>query len=120
MSDRRGGASVVVRVRESRIQGEGRQEVDTVLKTEEGFVDSDHQADRAWLLNVQRKLYRWSQENSVGTYRDLWNWVTDLRNLRCAWSSVAKNKGKRTPGVDGRTVASICRKPGVIFHNKLA
>ncbi len=113
MSDRRGGASVVVRVQESCTQGEGRQEVDAFLKTEEGFVDSDHQADRAWLLNVQRKLYRWSQENSVGTYRDLWNWVIDLRNLRCAWSIVANNKGKRTPGVDGRTVASICRKPGV-------
>ena len=75
MSDHRGGASVVVGVQENCIQGEGRQEVGTFLKTEEGFVDSNHQADRAWLLNVQRKLYRWSQENSVGTYRDLWNWV---------------------------------------------
>ncbi len=63
MSDRRGGASVVVRVQENCTQGEGRQEVDAFLKTEEGFVDSDHQADHAWLLNVQRKLYRWSQDH---------------------------------------------------------
>lgn len=112
MSEDRGGASVVVGARESRAQGEGRQEVETLLKTEERFVDSDHQADRAWLLGVQRKLYRWSQENPVGRYRDLWNWITDIRNLRCAWSTVAGNKGKRTPGIDGKTVASIVREQG--------
>jgi len=82
--------------------------------TEERSVDSDHQADRAWLLSVQKKLYQWSQGNSIGTYRDLWNWVIDERNLRCAWSKVARNKGKRTSGVDEQTVASLCRKPGVI------
>jgi hypothetical protein len=26
-------------------------------------VDSVYQADRAWLLNIQRKLHRWSREN---------------------------------------------------------
>ena len=30
--------------------------------------------------------------------------VTDPRNLRCAWHSIALNKGKTTPGVDGLTV----------------
>ena len=64
MSDRRGGASVVVRVQENCTQGKGRQEVDAFLKTEEGFVDSDQQADRAWLLSVQRKQYQWSQESN--------------------------------------------------------
>jgi RNA-directed DNA polymerase len=70
-------------------------------------VDSDFQADRAWLLSVQRKLYQWSRENPKDTYRDLWNWVTDPRNIRCAWQTVASNKGKRTPGVDGETMDSI-------------
>ncbi len=63
MGESRGGASVVVGVRESRTQGKGRQEVDTLLKAEERSVDSDQQADRAWLLSVQRKLYQWSQKN---------------------------------------------------------
>lgn len=120
MGESRGGASVVVGVRESRTQGKGRQEVDALLEAEERSVDSDQQADRAWLLSVQRKLYQWSQENPVGTYRDLWNWITDIRNLRYAWSKVASNKGKRTPGIDRKTVASICREPGVtVFLNKL-
>ena len=67
--------------------------------TEERFVDSDYQADQAWLLGVQRKLYQWSWENPTEPYRDLWNWVIDPRNLRCAWRSIAANKGKRTSGV---------------------
>jgi len=60
---RRGrGASHVVRARESRAHGEGRQEVGTHPEPEEGSVDADHQADKAWLLSVQRKLYQWSRE----------------------------------------------------------
>lgn len=80
---------------------------DRVSKPEEQSVDSDYQADRVWLLSVQRKLYQWSLGNPEGQYRDLWNWVTDLHNLRYAWRTVATNKGKRTPGIDGKTVRSI-------------
>jgi RNA-directed DNA polymerase len=80
--------------------------------TEEPSVDTDDQADEAWLLGVQRKLYQWSEANPVGQYRDLWNWVTDPRNLRCAWRRIASNKGARTAGVDGKTVASICTATG--------
>jgi RNA-directed DNA polymerase len=32
--------------------------------------------------------------------------------LRCAWRRVAQNKGKRTPGIDGKTVGSIRRSIG--------
>jgi retron-type reverse transcriptase len=53
--------------------------------TEKRFVDTDHQADEAWILNVQRKLYQWSKANPDDAWRDMWNWVTDPRNLRCAW-----------------------------------
>jgi hypothetical protein len=70
-------------------------------------VDSDDQADEAWLLSVQHKLYQWSRKNPDSCYRELWNWVTDLRNLRCAWRRIASNKGSRTAGIDGITVASI-------------
>jgi len=73
-------------------------------------VDTDAEADKAWLLGVQRKLYQWSRENPEGAYRELWGWVTDIRNLRCAWRTVASNKGKRTPGVDGVTVTHIHRQ----------
>ncbi len=106
------GASQVVRARESRARGEGRQGVGTHSKPEERSVDSDQQADNAWLLSVQRKLYQWSRENPDEAYRDLWNWVTDPRNLRCAWRRVSSNKGKRTPGIDGVTVARITERQG--------
>ncbi len=80
---------------------------DRVSKPEEQSVDSDYQTDKVWLPNVQRKLYQWSLANPEGQYRDLWNWVTNLHNLRYAWRTVAANKGKRTPGIDGKTVRSI-------------
>ena len=70
-------------------------------------MDTDAKTDKVWLLGVQRKLYQWSRENPEGAYRELWGWVIDARNLRCAWRTVATNKGKRTPGVDGVTVKRI-------------
>ena len=75
-------------------------------------MDTGQQADRAWLLGVQRKLYQWSLAHPGETYRDLWNWVTDIRNLRCAWRRVAQNKGHRTSGIDGQTVGGIRRNLG--------
>lgn len=98
-----GGVSVVVGAQESCVQGEGKQGVGTLQKPEERPVDSDHQADNAWLLNVQMKLYQWSREHPAESYRELWNWITSLQNLRCAWRRIASNKGRRTPGVDGKT-----------------
>lgn len=75
--------------------------------TQEASVDSDDQADAAWLLSIQRKLYQWSEANPDDCYRELWNWVTDPRNLRCAWRQIASNRGARTAGVDGMTVGRI-------------
>jgi len=102
-----GGACVVVGARESRAHGEGRQGTDRTAKTEEPPVDSGDQAGEAWLLGIQRKLYQWSITNPDDTYGDLWNWIVDRRNLRIAWRRIARNKGSRTAGVDGMTVASI-------------
>jgi retron-type reverse transcriptase len=70
-------------------------------------MDLGDQADEVWLLSVQRKLYQWSRTHPEDSYRDLWNWITDIRNLRCAWRKIALNKGRRTAGVDGMTVAGI-------------
>jgi hypothetical protein len=62
------------------------------------YVASD--SDRSWLLNEQRKLYARSQENPDYIIQKLWGLVTDRRNLRIALSRVARNKGRRTAGVD--------------------
>ena len=78
-------------------------------------MDTGRQADEGWLLDIQRKLYEWSQGNPGEAYRDMWNWVTDPRNLRCAWRRVASNIGRRTPGIDGETVESIARRQGVLL-----
>src|SRR5215471_14223324 len=102
-----GGACVVVRARESRVHGEGKQGTWRAVETEEPSMDLDDQADEVWLLNVQHKLYQWSRTNPEGCYRDLWNWITDIRNFRCAWRRIALNRGRRTAGVDGMTVAGI-------------
>ena len=67
----------------------------------------DHQADEAWVLGVQRKLYQWSKANPEDAWRDMWGWVTDLRVLRHAWRRVASNGGGRTAGIDGVTVGRI-------------
>ena len=88
--------------------------MDILSKPEEQSVDSDYQADKVWLLSVQRKLYQWSLGNPEGQYRDLWNWATDPHNLRIAWRTVATNKGKRTSGIDGKTVGSIQRELGEV------
>jgi RNA-directed DNA polymerase len=101
------GACVVVGARESRARGKGRQGTGRFAKAEEPPVDSGDQADEAWLLGIQRKLYQWSRTNPDDSYGDLWNWIVDPRNLRCAWRRIARNKGSRTAGVDGMTVASI-------------
>ena len=42
-------------------------------------MDLDDQAGEAWLLSVQRKLYQWSRTHPEDKYRDLWNWITDIR-----------------------------------------
>jgi RNA-directed DNA polymerase len=108
---REGGAPVVVGARESRAQGEGGQGVGRHPEPEQRSVDSDQQAS-AWLLNVQRKLYQWSKANPNEPYCDLWNWVTSVHNLRCAWRRVSSNRGARTPGIDGQTVRRIRRDQG--------
>ncbi|MGH9447132.1 MAG: group II intron reverse transcriptase/maturase, partial [Terriglobia bacterium] len=75
-------------------------------------MDMDHQADEAWILSVQCKLYQWSRENPDDQWRDMWSWLTDIRTLRCAWRRVASNRGARTAGVDGMTVGRIRAKRG--------
>ena len=63
--------------------------------------------DGEWLQDRQRELHTrsWNQPDYV--FHKLWGLVTDLRNLRIALARVARNRGRRTAGVDGITVAQL-------------
>lgn len=75
-------------------------------------MDSVLQSDNDWLLNIQRKLYQWSMEHPNEAFGDMWNWITDPRNLRVAFKRVASNTGRNTPGVDGMTISRIRKETG--------
>src|SRR6185437_3486735 len=47
----------------------------------------------------------WNQPGYV--FQKLWGRVTVLRNLRTALARVARDRGRRTAGVDGLTVAQL-------------
>src|SRR6266581_2148906 len=61
---------------------------------------------------MQAKLHRWAGEDPSRRFGDLFNLVYDPDFLAEAWLRVKKNKGSRTPGIDGATVASIENRPG--------
>lgn len=109
-SHARDGASVVVRARESRAHGEGRQSTSTAPKPQGQATYVASSSDRSWLLNEQRKLYARSYENPVYVFCKLWGLITDPRNLRTAFARVASNRGRRTAGVDGLTARKVVAK----------
>lgn len=78
----------------------------------ERSVDTDHRAEAAWILGVQRKLYQWSKAHPDDAWRDMWGWLTDHRMLRHAWRRVASNRGRRSAGIDGMTVGRIRSRIG--------
>lgn len=108
-----GGASVVVRARESRVHGEGGQSTGTTSSAQGQAVYAATKPDWVWLLSVQKKLYQRSKNDPVYVFSKVWGLVTDPRNLRCALHRVARNRGHRTPGVDGITVRALVDKHGV-------
>ena len=77
------------------------------------MVDAINQTDKAWLLDIQRKLYTWSRVHPDEAWREMWNWMIQPQNLRLAWRRVARNHGARTAGVDGWTVRQIEHRIGV-------
>src|SRR5258708_4674967 len=116
-SRRRGwdGAAVVLRGRESRSHGEGRQRVSKGGKVmsedapvNSGAVKWPH-PDSAYFTvgSMQIKLHRWAGEISSRRFGDLFNLVYDPAFLVHAWERVSGNKGAQTPGVDKATVAMI-------------
>ena len=65
------------------------------------------QARMRKVREIQAKLHRWAGEDSSRRFGDLFNLVYDPVFLAEAWFRVSGNDGKRTPGIDKATVASI-------------
>ena len=65
------------------------------------------------VLEIQTKLHRWANDDPHRRFDDLFNLVTDPSFLLMAWERVAGNKGARSAGVDGRTVALVRDRIGV-------
>ena len=88
-------------------------DVGSSFAKEEPPVDSGEQADKAWLLDIQRKLYTWSRNHPGEAWQGMWGWLTSSRNLRLAWRRVARNRGARSAGVDKVTVKQVEQRVGV-------
>ncbi len=61
---------------------------------------------------MQAKLHHWAGEDPSRRFGDLYNLVYDPDFLAEAWLRVKENKGSKTPGIDGATVAQIENRPG--------
>jgi RNA-directed DNA polymerase len=61
---------------------------------------------------MQAKLHRWAGEDPSRRFGDLFNLVCDPDFLADAWDRVRGNKGARTPGADGVTVARVTAGEG--------
>jgi hypothetical protein len=86
---------------QSRLQGEGGQEIDRFLKPEES-VDTDAKADKAWLPGVQRKLYRWSREQievdeAARLRYDLWRAECVTKGARSVQGGATGDRWLRDP-----------------------
>ncbi|WGJ14953.1 group II intron reverse transcriptase/maturase [Methylocapsa sp. D3K7] len=66
----------------------------------------------SFVLDMQRKLYRWSNEDPDKVFVDLFNFVCDRRTLNDAWRRLARNSGSQTPGTDGMTRRTVEQRPG--------
>src|SRR5258708_417665 len=115
-----GGAAVVLRARESRVHGEGRQRVSQGRKAmSEGALVNTGAArwphpDTAFFAvqRMQTKLHCWAGDDSSRCFGDLFNLVYDPAFLVGAFERVAANAGAKTAGIDGVTVAQIKAREG--------
>lgn len=65
-----------------------------------------------FILDMQRKLYRWSYADTDKVFADLFNLVCDRRTLDLAWQRLSRNRGSQTPGIDGVTRDKVEKRPG--------
>ena len=66
----------------------------------------------SFVLDMQRKLYRWSSNDPDKVFADLFNLVCDRRTLIDAWQRLIRNRGSQTPGTDGMTRRVVEERPG--------
>lgn len=64
------------------------------------------------VLRLQQKLFRWSG-NEIYDFDRMYNLIYHPLVLSQAWHRLARNKGSRTPGVDGVTVKIVKEEFGV-------
>ena len=98
MTGRGGRVPVVVRGRESRSHGEGEQVSVGLQAKEKQLADANYRADKAWLLDIQHKLYTWHRGRSIPTMR--WTLESPVHNERC------------TPGLGTREMETAGGNPG--------
>jgi RNA-directed DNA polymerase len=65
----------------------------------------------SFVLDMQRKLYRWSNEDPDKVFVDLFNLVCDRRFLEESWRRLSGNRGSQTPGTDGVTRRMVEQRP---------
>jgi RNA-directed DNA polymerase len=70
------------------------------------------EVNTSFILDMQRKLYRWSSDTPNKVFADLFNLVCDRRTLTEAWRRLARNSGSQTPGTDGMTRRTVEERPG--------
>jgi RNA-directed DNA polymerase len=66
-----------------------------------------------WVSQIQTKLHCWAVADPGRRFDDLFNLVHDPATLIVAWNRVAKNRGARSAGSDGLTVARVEAEVGV-------
>lgn len=71
-----------------------------------------NEVNTSFVLDMQRKLYRWSSDTPDRVFADLFNLVCDRGTLTEAWQRLARNSGSRTPGTDGVTRRTVEERPG--------
>jgi len=65
-----------------------------------------------FVLDMQRKLYRWSTADTGKVFADLFNLVCDRRTIAVAWQKLSQNTGSQTPGTDRMTRHKVERRAG--------
>ena len=70
-------------------------------------------AAQARVLEIQRKLNKWAQDDQDRRFKDLHNLVCDPVTLQVAWLRVRANRGSRSAGVDGDTAYHVEHRLGV-------
>jgi RNA-directed DNA polymerase len=79
---------------------------------EESGEPDDEQVMLGKVRGMQAKLHRWAGEDSSRRFGDLFNLVCDPDFLAEAWMRVRRNRGAKTPGIDGVTAAHVERRAG--------